>query len=155
MISKTMNMKEAIDKFPEVGPILAQAGLHCVGCHASAGETIEQGCSAHGLSDKAIDDLVGLANDRIKLFDSMPQIKFTKKAVDHLKEKLKVAKAKYIRLMPIFGGFDFDAVSEKYENEISIENEIIIVTSPSLERFLRGVTIDFDKKENDFTAKRN
>jgi hybrid cluster-associated redox disulfide protein len=154
MISKNMNMKEVIDKFPEVGPVLAQAGLHCVGCHASAGETIEQGCKAHGLTDKAIKDLVDLANDKIKLFDSLPQIKFTKKASAHLKEKLKVAKARYIRLMPIFGGFDFDAVNEKYENEILIDGEVVIVTSPSLERFLRGVTIDFDKKQDDFTAKR-
>ncbi len=154
MISKDMNMKEVIDKFPEVGPILAQAGLHCVGCHASAGETIKQGCSAHGLTDKAINDLVDLANDKIKLFDSLPQIKFTKKASAHLKEKLKSAKAKYIRLMPIFGGFDFDAVNEKHENEILIKGEVVIVTSPSLERFLRGVTIDFDSKQNDFTAKR-
>jgi hybrid cluster-associated redox disulfide protein len=155
MISKDMNIKEVTDKYPEVSAVLSKAGLHCVGCHVSAEETIAQGCSAHGMSEKEIDGLIVDANNKIKLFDTMPGFKFTQKAIDQLKQKMAGAKAKYIRLLPIFGGFDFDAVKEKYETEILIDSQVPIVTSPNLERFLRGVTIDYDAEQKDFTAKRS
>jgi hybrid cluster-associated redox disulfide protein len=42
---------------------LFEAGLHCIGCHMSAYETIEQGCLAHGFSKKEIDDLIKKLNE--------------------------------------------------------------------------------------------
>ncbi len=154
MINKKTNLKEAVDKYPEVASVLAQAGLHCIGCHSSANETIEEGCKAHGFDDSQIDALLKDANKRIKEFDSLPQFELTKKAIEKLKENMKKEKGKYVRLLPVFNGFDFDAVDEKYEHEIELDKGVPILISSNLERFLRGVIIDYSSKEKDFTAKR-
>ncbi|MFA4946365.1 MAG: disulfide oxidoreductase [Candidatus Micrarchaeia archaeon] len=38
--------------------LLAEAGLGCVGCAMARGETLEEGCLAHGLNGKQISTLV-------------------------------------------------------------------------------------------------
>jgi hybrid cluster-associated redox disulfide protein len=61
-ISKETTLGEIVQKFPKAVPFLAEAGLHCIGCHVSAFETLEQGCKAHGLSDKGIESLLKKMN---------------------------------------------------------------------------------------------
>ena len=61
-VSKTIMLGELIQKFPKSAPFLAEAGLHCIGCHVSAFETLEQGCKAHGMSGKEIDSLLKRMN---------------------------------------------------------------------------------------------
>ena len=41
-------------------PILINEGMHCIGCPASQGETLEEACGVHGLN---VDELVGKLND--------------------------------------------------------------------------------------------
>ena len=154
MITKKDNLKDASDKFPEIGGVLAESGLHCVGCHAAANETIEEGCLAHGMEEKEIDALVKRANDKVKEFDTMEGFNFTPLAVTKLKEKLLENKSKYVRVFPVFGGFDFDVTDEKYDAEIELKKEVLVLINPKVERFLRGVIVDFDKEANDFSAKR-
>jgi len=64
-ISKSTTLGEIIQKFPKAAPLLAEAGLHCIGCHISAFETLEDGCKAHGLSEKEIEDLVKRMNSSL------------------------------------------------------------------------------------------
>lgn len=33
-----------------IAMVLMQQGMHCVGCPASAGETLEEACTVHGLN---------------------------------------------------------------------------------------------------------
>lgn len=48
-IKKDMTIGELIEKAPEKVDILLEAGMHCLGCPASAGETIEEACEVHGI----------------------------------------------------------------------------------------------------------
>ena len=57
-ITKNMSIEEIINKIPNAAGIMFNYGLHCVGCHVAASESLEQGAKAHGLSDKQIADLV-------------------------------------------------------------------------------------------------
>ncbi len=155
MITKKDNLKLVSDSFPEVGQVLAEYGLHCVGCHVSAMENIEDGCKAHGLSDKKINELVGSMNKQVKLFDSLPDLEFSSIALSKLKQKLSKNKCKYIRIMPIFGGFDFDATNKKNDSEIVLEKGVPLLLNEKVRRFLKGVKIDFDEKQKDFVAKRD
>ena len=41
---------------------LLESGMHCFGCPMAQMETIEEGCLAHGMSKKEIDELVGKLN---------------------------------------------------------------------------------------------
>jgi len=61
-ITKDMTFAEILEKHPEVGNDLFEAGLHCIGCGGAMYETLEQGCSMHGFSKKQIDDLIKILN---------------------------------------------------------------------------------------------
>jgi hybrid cluster-associated redox disulfide protein len=57
-ITRDMMLGELVQKYPEAAMLMAKRGMHCVGCGMAAWETIEQGCRAHGMSEKDIDSLV-------------------------------------------------------------------------------------------------
>lgn len=49
MVTKEMLIGDIIqmnERFPE---ILLNAGMHCLGCPASAGESLEEACAVHGI----------------------------------------------------------------------------------------------------------
>lgn len=62
-ITKDDTLGEIVENHPEVVEILFKYGFHCVGCHFSTGETIEQGAMVHGLSKKEIRNLVDELNE--------------------------------------------------------------------------------------------
>lgn len=54
-INKDMTIAEALSIDSGIVPILMEAGMHCIGCPASQGETIEEAAIVHGLN---LDDLM-------------------------------------------------------------------------------------------------
>ena len=62
-ITKEMTFGEAITMLPEAGGVMMKYGLHCIGCHVAAYETIEQGCLAHGLSEEDITKMLKELNE--------------------------------------------------------------------------------------------
>ena len=48
-ITKEMTIGEILRTNPNVAPILMEAGMHCLGCPASRGESIEEACMVHGV----------------------------------------------------------------------------------------------------------
>ena len=48
-ITKDTTIGEAINIDAGIVPILMGAGMHCVGCPSSIGETIEEACMVHGM----------------------------------------------------------------------------------------------------------
>ena len=65
-INRDMGFSEVLQKYPETARIMLKHGLHCIGCHASAFETIEQGCTAHGMKEEDIEKLLKEMNEAIK-----------------------------------------------------------------------------------------
>lgn len=62
-ISKKMALGEAVQKFPATVPIMMKYGLHCVGCHVAAFETIEQGAAVHGMPEKDLEKMLSEMNE--------------------------------------------------------------------------------------------
>ena len=57
-ITKNMTIGELLEVAPEKADILLAAGMHCLGCPASRGETIEEACEVHGISvDELMEEL--------------------------------------------------------------------------------------------------
>lgn len=54
MITKDMNILEAVQKYPVLAEVFRKHGLGCVGCIIAAGETLGEGITAHGLDADAI-----------------------------------------------------------------------------------------------------
>lgn len=48
MITKDMIIGDVLDKYPNLAEHFFAIGMHCLGCPASRGESIEQACAVHG-----------------------------------------------------------------------------------------------------------
>ena len=57
-ITKDMTLGEVVTKYPKAAEVMLKQGLHCVGCHVAAYETVEQGAMAHGFDNKQIKKLL-------------------------------------------------------------------------------------------------
>ena len=58
--SKDTKIGEIIEKAPEKVDLLLQVGMHCIGCPASQGETLEEACIIHGID---VNDVVDELNE--------------------------------------------------------------------------------------------
>jgi len=62
-ITKKTPINHLIEKHPEVTEILMGYGLHCVGCHFSEFDTLEDGAMMHGLSDEDVELMLKDVNE--------------------------------------------------------------------------------------------
>ncbi len=58
-ITKDMLVSEILDINRELAEVLMEAGMHCVGCAAASGESLQEACDVHGID---VDDLVEKLN---------------------------------------------------------------------------------------------
>ncbi len=49
-VTKDTIMGELLAYDYGVGVVLMEAGMHCIGCPASAGESLEEACAVHGIN---------------------------------------------------------------------------------------------------------
>ena len=61
-ITKEMTMGELLSIDRGVAVVLMNAGMHCIGCPSSIGESLEEACMVHGVS---VDELVAKLNAHI------------------------------------------------------------------------------------------
>lgn len=61
-VSKDMTFAQVMRMHPDVVKVFAKYNLGCIGCMGAQAETLEQGCSAHGL------DVNDVVNDLNALF---------------------------------------------------------------------------------------
>lgn len=52
--SKDTKIGEILEIAPEKAEILLSAGMHCLGCPASQGETLEEACAVHGIDVESL-----------------------------------------------------------------------------------------------------
>lgn len=57
-ITKDMIIAEIVEKFPYLAEYIMDYGVHCVGCGIASFETLEQGFSAHGMTQENIDVII-------------------------------------------------------------------------------------------------
>lgn len=55
-ITKNSIIGDVLDKHPETAELFFSIGMHCLGCPASRGETIEEACMVHGADVNALID---------------------------------------------------------------------------------------------------
>jgi len=64
MITGKTKLSELLGKEPKAAEILFEAGMACVGCPIAMQETLEQGCLAHGMTKKQINELIKRLNEK-------------------------------------------------------------------------------------------
>ena len=60
VINKDSIIGEVLDADIDTAKFFFEIGMHCLGCPASRGETIEQACAVHGTD---VDELVAKLNE--------------------------------------------------------------------------------------------
>ena len=53
-ITKDTIIGDILDIAPQAAPLFMSIGMHCLGCPASRGETVEQACMVHGVDVSAL-----------------------------------------------------------------------------------------------------
>ncbi len=53
---------EIVNQYPEAIDVLLDMGMHCLGCPASQGESLEDACAVHSI---AVDGILEKINGRI------------------------------------------------------------------------------------------
>ena len=61
-ITKNTKISELLEIDPKLAEVLMSSGMVCVGCPMAQMETLEQGCKAHGMTDKDIKELLEKLN---------------------------------------------------------------------------------------------
>ena len=59
-VTKKTLIGEALQMNTDIAPIFMSIGMHCLGCPASQGESIEEACQVHSVD---ADELVAKIND--------------------------------------------------------------------------------------------
>lgn len=58
-ITKDIMIGDLVEAYPKLAKVLVEEyGFHCIGCMAAGMETLEEGASVHGLSEKEIKEMV-------------------------------------------------------------------------------------------------
>ena len=91
LVTKDMTIGDVVAKYPSVIEPLQSAGVHCVGCHVSYHETLEQGFKGHGMSDEEVDIVIAKLNTAVEesKHEQGKEFIITNKASEKLKEVLK------------------------------------------------------------------
>ena len=53
-ITKDTVIGDILDIAPQTAPVFMSIGMHCLGCPASRGETVEQACMVHGVDVESL-----------------------------------------------------------------------------------------------------
>jgi len=53
-ITKDTIIGDILNIAPQTAPLFFSIGMHCLGCPASRGETVEQACMVHGVDCDAL-----------------------------------------------------------------------------------------------------
>ncbi|MBQ2830320.1 MAG: DUF1858 domain-containing protein [Oscillospiraceae bacterium] len=62
-IKKDTIIGDILDVAPQTAPIFLSIGMHCLGCPASRGETVEEACAVHGVDSE---ELLKVVNECIQ-----------------------------------------------------------------------------------------
>ena len=53
-ITKETIIGDILDIAPQTAPLFMAIGMHCLGCPASRGETVEEACMVHGIDPEEL-----------------------------------------------------------------------------------------------------
>ncbi len=153
LINKEMTIGDVVAKYPACIETLQAAGVHCVGCHVSYYETLEQGFKGHGMSDEEIESVISKLNIAVEesKLDVGKEFIITNKAAEKLKEVLKEnsKEGSGLRVEIIPGGcsgFQYGLELDDNTTDLDIifeEKGVKILVSKENMQFLKGAKLDY------------
>ena len=153
LITKDMTIGDVVAKYPAAIEPLQSAGVHCVGCHVSYHETLEQGFKGHGMSDEEVDIVISKLNKAVEEYKGEEGKEFivTKKAAEKLSEALKEnnKEGSGLRVEIVPGGcsgFQYGLELDENQTDLDLvieEKGVKIIISRENMQFLKGAKLDY------------
>lgn len=149
-ITRAMRVQDILTLLPQAEPLLAEYGLHCVGCAGSSFETLEEGYKTHGFAEDRLDDLV---TDLNALFERQPPRPKTIEVTDAAAKSLAAlleseGQADHILVVGLddAGGFAMDVLPDVPDDHLFFGNAAVptlrVAASPVTLARIGGATID-------------
>src|SRR3989344_6744178 len=153
LITKDMTIGDVVAKYPACIEALQSAGVHCVGCHVSYHETLEQGFKGHGISDEEIEIIIEKMNISVEesKLEQGKEFIITNKASEKLKEVLKEnsKESSGLRVEIVPGGcsgFQYGLELDDNTTDLDLVLEDkgvkVIITKENMQ-FLKGAKLDY------------
>ncbi len=145
-----MRVQDILALLPHAQPLLAEYGLHCVGCAGSEFETLEEGYLSHSFAEDKLDDLV---TDLNSLFERQPErpktIEVTEAAARSLAALLESeGQSDHILVVGLdeAGGFAMDVLPDVANDHVFFGHASVptlkLAASPVTLKRIGGATID-------------
>ncbi|MEK6808522.1 MAG: iron-sulfur cluster assembly accessory protein, partial [Nanoarchaeota archaeon] len=160
-ITKDLTIGELVERYPEIVDTLMGFGVHCVGCHVSPYETLEQGLMGHGMTEQdvelAISTLNNVLDTKLKEAEVEDKIEsqgvtITEKGVEKVKELMKKENKTDdhgLRIEVLPGGcagMSYDMSFDNKEREgdkLFIQDGLKIFVDKDSLKFLNGLRVDY------------
>ena len=153
LITKDMTIGDVVAKYPSCIEALQAAGVHCVGCHVSYYETLEQGFKGHGMNDEDVDTVIASLNKAVEesKLDESKDFAVTDKAAEQLKAVLKEndKESSGLRVEVVPGGcsgFQYSLELDDSTTDLDLvlkEKGVKIIISKDNFQFLKGAKLDY------------
>jgi len=153
LIAKDMTIGDVVAKYPACAETLQAAGVHCVGCHVSYWETLEQGFKGHGMTDEEIEAVITKLNKAVEEYKGEEGKDFiiTNKAADKLRETLKEnnKEGSGLRVDLVPGGcsgFQYGLELDDHATDFDLifeDKGVKIIVSKENMQFLKGAKLDY------------
>lgn len=153
LITRETLIGDIVNNFPEAVEPLMDTGVHCIGCHISPFENLEQGLRGHGMNDEQIEETLNKLNSAIKKKEVVSEdgINITDKAAKKINELANAKnKEEYgLRIQVVSGGcsghqylFNFDKKPNENDEVFERKGAKLFIDSKSLGK-LKGITLDY------------
>ena len=153
LITKEMTIGDVVAKYPAVIEPLQEAGVHCVGCHVSYSESLEDGFKGHGMSDEDVDSVILKLNKAVEEYkgeagkDFIITNKAAEKLIEVLKENKKEGSGLRVEIVPggcsgFEYGLELDDSTTDLDLTIEDKNVKIIISKENMP-FLKGAKLDY------------
>lgn len=153
IITKDMTIGDVVAKYPACIEVLMSAGVHCVGCHVSYLETLEQGFKGHGMADEEVDAVIAKLNAAVEesKLDEGKDFIITSKAAEKLREVLKEnnKEGSGLRVEIVPGGcsgFQYGLELDDNTTDLDLifeEKGVKIIVNKENMQFLKGAKLDY------------
>lgn len=149
-ITGDMVIGDVVAAFPQAATIMLSHGLHCVGCHANAFDTVEDGSRGHGMPDEEIASMIAEMNAAINY--KIENIEMTPIAISKVKELRALEKGKEdwpLRIAVTPGGcagfgYDMDYDNVRKDNDLVFTfDDLTVLIDPDSMPLIKGSRIDY------------
>lgn len=165
-LRRELTIGDVLEQYPDAAPLLTEKGIHCVGCHISPFETLEEGFRSHGMSEEEINTILSDINQ--KLDDVMKNKPVRKpivcsadaslevscsaveKVLELMRKENKDTTKTALRIAVIPGGcsgmtydFSFDSDGKQADDKVIEKNGLTVLVDKKSLGILDGSRVDY------------